>query len=620
MDRQLIRRVPPELRAIICQSLAFRDLFNLARSYRDMHAIATEALFRQDAATRNSSAILWAAGASGVSEYADLAMLVLRQSIWYGGQVNARHVICDAVCTAIHVAVAHGSLRFVKELIRLDAETNNTFSLRLWRFLNVRRYRHDLDIGLRLKEFSKRARIQGKCWALLLPAMVRGDWQIVSLLLGRNCSCYLAIHHKYLFMPPLKEAPTIYTAYTIHHFLVEEGTFPAFHQMLFERFSHEIALPGSASAMPPLMKAVEKGNETAAAMLLTLPQDLNVTSSLGWPVLSYAIEVAATLLTPKMRDWGASMVRQLLEKGAGANVGAPSSPLQLAVTSLIDDKIVEDTKHPRRMCNMIEDLLDFGADVNVMMADGHSLSQHLFLQAQKENDHRHLRGLLVNFLDHGTRVNDWFPDGTSMLAKAIAPTSTMGKPLIVRLLYHGARPAPHEYDGILHRWLRKDKTLPKPIEDGLASLAPGFSQPAIDRAFADIVWRKDAKQFDTLKQWHETSRPSSLLAKALGNRFARLSELYALPFNPNWQSAGGQSYAHLVVEALSNEVYNERQALEEMQRLIARGVRVGWRDADGKTVLQRLTAVRETSLDEDPFGKLQKLLMHARLVEQGDEI
>ncbi|OAA45335.1 Ankyrin repeat-containing domain protein [Beauveria brongniartii RCEF 3172] len=404
MARCTILDVPPELRVIICQYLEFRDLFSLIRSHRNIYEIALDALFRRDALTRNSSAIMWAASASGSSvEYANMAMMILDRSIKNGGQVDARHYKKDAVSTALHVAVAHGNKSFVEQLIYYGASINS-FSLRLWEFLSVGRFNEKMNSATRLRDFAKKARIQDQCWFPLLPAMFRHGPQVANLVLNHRSNCYLAIEHKYLYVPPLRKIPKISAAYTIHHLLVEEDVFPHLHQTLFHHFRAHATFPAPVSRMSPLMKAITKGNRAATEILISLPQDLNVVSNLGWPALSYAVEGAATQFMPKARDWSKSVVKLLLEKGANANMGSPSSPLQLAVTSLVEDKIEVDPGHQKRMRQVIEVLLDYGADVNVTTADGGNLSHYMFRKMEAHSNRHSFRKLFVQFLGHGMRA------------------------------------------------------------------------------------------------------------------------------------------------------------------------------------------------------------------------
>ncbi|KAM3556845.1 hypothetical protein ARSEF4850_005345 [Beauveria asiatica] len=619
MARCTILDVPPELRVMICQYLEFRDLSSLIRSHRNIYESALDALFRQDALTRNSSAIMWAASASGVSvEYATMAVRILYRSINNGGEVNARHYKHDAVSTALHVAVAHGHQRFVKELIDYGA-TINSFSLRLWEFLSVGRFSEKLDSATKLRDFAKKAKIQHLCWFPLLPAMFRHDFQVAELLLDYRKSCYLAIEAKYLHVPPLRKIPNISAAYTIHHLLVEGNVFPNLHTALFHQFRAHVAFPGPVSRMTPLMKAIKEGNQEATKILISLPQDLDAVSNLGWPALSYAVEGAATQFMPKARDWSKSVAKLLLEMGANANTGSPSSPLRLAVTSLVEDKIEVDPGHQNRMRQIIEVLLDYGADVNVTTAAGFNLSHYMFLEMEAHSKRQSFRKLFAQFMGYGMRVNDLFPDGTSFLGKSLA-SPVIGEKITAGLLDHDARPTPQESDDILHGWLVKYKKLSKKLESHLPVLSPMFSQPAVDRAFHQTITSHDVKRFDTLFELRKPSDPSFMLGIALREHFARREDLYVLPFDANWIDSNGQGYPHIVIEGLGVGTYNQREAIAEMCRLIAKGVKLDQRDHEGMTVLQRLTQVQELSKDDDSFGILERLLARSRLKEIGNEI
>ncbi|OAA71625.1 ankyrin repeat-containing protein [Cordyceps fumosorosea ARSEF 2679] len=632
MVHHTILGLPAEVRITICDYLEVKDLSNFSKTCWDIKPYAREEMYRRDAATRNSSAILWAAGASGCGgEYSAMAVSMLQYSVQHGGDVNARYFMDgDATCTVIHVAAAHGSRSFVEELLRLGALIG-TYSLRLWKFLNVGRFRQDLDIAGKLNAFSQRTRLQDQCWFPLMPAMFQPAPTVARLLLDSNHPCRLAIHHRHLFVPPLQRAPLINAEYTLHHLLVEQNVFPDLHKELFERFRHSITVPAASSGrLSPLMRAVQKGNESATDILLSFSQDLDAVSGLGWPVLSYAVEGASTLLVPKARDWSASLVPRLLEKGAGVNVGGPSSPLQLAVTSVVEDEIVTDPKHRKRMLAMIEVLLMHEADVNARTARGQRLGQYVFQKMQKGRDVNLLRHLFTAFLKHGMNVHEPFPDETSFLARSLSLASGATKTTVIAaLLACGARPEPHECDDILRRWLltskdNKNSMLPKEMEEKLPELAHHFTQTAVDSAFTKLVRDKDNKHFDALVQWRQTSRPSNVLAVAIQNRFPRRDALYALPFAPAWQNKYGQGYAHLVMQGLEEGIYDEKAAVGEMRRLIKGGVSLGHRDDEGKTVLQHLSIIRRALEGEpdkpDKLERLEKLLSRRRLEEIGNEV
>lgn len=623
MAHRTIFSLPDELIVMICRCMEFQDLRALAQAHRSrISGIATEVLFRRDAATRNSSAILWAASASGVSvEYANLAVRILQISVKYGGDVNAIHYRSDAVCTALHVAVAHGNKVFVEELIHYRANIN-TFSVRLWKFLSVGQFNENMDRATQLRKFAKKTKIQDYCWLAALPAMFRHDPQVALLLVQQGCPCHLALARTDIHVPPLVKRPRMNTAYTIPHLLVEENAFPDHPEAvksLFERFGGEGSLTEPASGMPPLMKAVEIGNETAVDALLSFPQNLNAVSPRGQSMLCYAVEGAASHFTPKKRNWSATVVKRLLDNGAGANTGRPFSSLQRAVMSVLDDEAVADVNHTKRMRQVIGYLLDYGADVHTLMEGGLSLGQHLFLEMQENNKSHLLRDLFLQFLQYGLRVDDLFPDGSSFFGKALN-SSTIGKQLMANMLDHGVRPAPHECDQVLKLWVRKSKRLPKKIEQELHQLAPMFSQAAVDQAFSYIVSNNESRLFDTLSQCRETSLPSQLLATGLREHFSRRGSLYRLPFDPAWQNSKGQGYGHIIVEELGHKVYSEREAVEAIDCLIAKGLRLDLRDHDGKVVLQRLTLLQEQLGGEDLLLKLERLLMRARLKEQEDEI
>lgn len=624
MMHRTIFSLPDELIVMIYRCMDFQDLRALAQAHRSrISGIATEILFRRDAATRNSSAILWAASASGVSvDYANLAVRILQISVQYRGDVNAIHYRSDAVCTAFHVAVAHGNKTFVEELIHYRANIN-TFSVRLWKFLSVGQFSKSLDRAAQLRKFAKKTKTQDYCWLATFPAMFRHDPQVALLLVQRGCPCNLALARKDIHVPPLVKRPRINTAYTIPHFLVEGNAFPDHPEAvksLFERFGGEGSLTEPASGMPPLMKAIEIGNETAVDALLSFPQDLNAVSPLGWSMLCYAVQGAASHLMPNpKRNWSATVVKRLLDNGAGANTGRPLSSLQRAVVSVLDDEAVADVNHTRRMRRVIGYLLEYGADVHTLMEGGLSLGQHLFLKMEENNKGHLLRDLFLQFLEYGLRVDDLFPDGSSFFGKALN-SSTIGKQLMADMLDHGVRPAPHECDQVLELWLRKSKRLPKKIEQELHQLAPMFSQAAVDQAFSYIVSNNESRLFDTLSQCRETSIPSQLLAAALRSSFSRRESLYRLPFDPAWQDNKGRGYGHIIMEELGQKVYSEREAIEAIVHLIANGLRLDLRDHEGKVVLQRLTLLQHQLKGEDPLGKLERVLMRSRLKEQEDEI
>lgn len=616
--RYTLGALPGELLTLISEHLANCDLFNFALVSQYIYFHANRVLYRRDAHHGNSFAILWAASASGFStQYAQAAIQTLRLSVDCGGNINTLHYRDDAFSSAFHVAVAHGNKIFIHELIRHQANTDS-FSFRLWEFLNTGRFGRQLNSAVRLKSFATEAKIENHYWLPMLPAMFRSDLNIANVLASRGCPACLAFHHKRPYTPPFSYPPQISHGYTIHHLLVDQDLFPEHQASLFQRFGNAANLPERRSRMTPLMKAVQKANHKATDMLLSLPQELDALSSTGWPAISYAVQGASTLYTPAARDCSASLVKALLDKGANPNVRTWSSPLQLAATSLLDDQIATDPKHTRRMRQVVSDLLENGADVNVRMRTGQTLGQWVVLELDC-HEPALPRGLLIEFLDHGMNANVFFPDGTSMLGRCLA-SDAINKPLLIALLYHGAQPTPQECDTLLYRWVRKDKTLLKEIKEKLPVFAVKFSQDAVDKAYTSIVLSNEGKRFDLLMEWRRTTtKPSQLLGTALRHKFSRRQDLYALPFDPTWHNKHGQGYGHIILDGLKTGIYTEKEAIKEMKQLLAKGLKLSMRDKEGMAVLQQLTALRQ-SMDDDAFGNLESLLTRSRLLEIGNEI
>ncbi|KAJ3493177.1 hypothetical protein NLG97_g4898 [Lecanicillium saksenae] len=611
--------LPDELKLEVCQYLEFSDLFRLSLVSRGVAGVATEVMYKRDARSGKSHAILWAASASGFSEdHGKHSIKILEYSKYYGGNVNAFHYQGNAFCTALHVAAAHGNKVFVEKLIEHGANIN-AYSLKLWRFLRVGRFRRELDSATILKAFAQRSKTQNYCWLPLLPAMFRYDPYVARILARGGSSHHLALHRRNIFVPPLLKEPQITDGYTIHHFLIDERRFPDLRGKLFCHFKESLALPERKSRMSPLMKAIHNGNEEITEILIPISQQLDMTSVIGWPALSYAVQRAATFDMPKKRDWSVSIVRALLNQGADPNIGQPSPPLEIAVTDLLKDSIIPEQKHMRRMRQIISDLLDHGASPNLWMRSGQTLGQFVFREIEKRPNTHFIRDILAEFLEKGLRLNILFPDGTSILGRALA-SSSVGPKLALSLLPYDPFLTPDECDSVLKRWARKDKSLPKEFKENLDLFAPRASQPAIDGAYTSIILDNNAKELAVLMGYRYTTRPSNLLATAIRHKAACREALFPRSFDPLWTNVRGQSYGHIIIEELGRGKYTEKEAIQDMTTLLARGLRLDIRDNEGQVVLQRLMQLPQVLNDEDAFPKLDRLIMRCRMKEQENEI
>ncbi|KAJ6784550.1 hypothetical protein PWT90_07754 [Aphanocladium album] len=571
-------------------------------------------MYRRDARCGNSYAILWAASASGCSEdHASFAIRTLCSSVKYGGNVNAFHYRGKAVCTALHVAAAHGNRTFVEVLLENHANVD-AYSLRLWKFLRTGLFRAEMNRATILKEFAKRTKLKNYCWLPLLPAMLRDSPYVAESLLQRQCSYHLALHCRNIFSPSLLKRPDMTEGYTVHHFLVDEGGFPASRSKIFHHFKDGVAIPERKSRMTPLMKSIQKADERSTETLISLSQKFDVTSATGWPALSYAVEGVSTFDTPKKRDWSASIVRQLLEKGANPNIGRPLQPLELAVTRLLEH--TTDPGRAKQMRETILELLEHHADTNSQMSSGMTVGQFLYLEIEKKPTLTALRSLLKEFLGKGMRTNILFPDGTSILWRALN-SNDLKRTIPTVLLKHGAHLTTAECDNLLLVWAGKKEKLHNDVEAQLSTFAVKCSQDTVNAAYSQIISNNDAAKYGDLINWRAATNMNVLVAKAIRHGFSRRHDLFGRAFDPNWQNKNMKSYAHIIIDVACDGPYNEAVPMEDLRILQKRGMSLQLKDRDGLTAFQSLNRQREGWEGSDPFGKLQRQMGFDLLAETG---
>ena len=117
--------IPNELKDMIASNLPMRDLASLRRINKAWNAVASRCLYIRDAQEQGSRAIRWAAlhGHSGARGGCQVNVRIIRQSLRFGGDVNAVHTEGDnKFAQALHLAAARNRLPLVRLLLQMNAD------------------------------------------------------------------------------------------------------------------------------------------------------------------------------------------------------------------------------------------------------------------------------------------------------------------------------------------------------------------------------------------------------------------------------------------------------------------------------------------------------------------
>lgn len=603
--------LPAELRLQIGKYLSQSDLYKLSLVCRATQYEATEQLYRKDAREGNSYAIAWAARTSSIYEASSFQTMKL--SLWHGGSIDAKQSKNGAFVSIIHIAAAHGSQAFVRELLRQGASVHS-HSIQPWEFLN-------LDLATKLRQHTRQKRIAGYYCLPLLLAMFRPDFLVAEELIAAHCTAYLAIQTSDEIQLAREHHPLLTEAYTIHHMLIASNIFIDQWDLIFDHFRAEVTVLEPASRMPLLMKTLEEGNVDAAEYVFKIEQNLNILSPIGWSSLAYAAKGALAFERPKRRNWSADMLVRLLERGANPNAGRQAYPLEIPLRTLLEKQLT-DVDQIRRTKKMIFSLLDHHADLNVVPWQGPSIGQAFFTVIENQPTFTTtFQEIFFRFLECGIDVNHLFPDRTSLLGRSLGPRFK-SRIMADKLLKYNARMTPREFDGFFRNWVKNNFKFPKDFS--MQYHIRMLSQDTIDRAYRYIVKGRDDKKYEILKKNRGTiTEPNCIVPIWLQHHNWHRDDMFALGFDPNWQSATRQGYAHMIVERLCNNPQQANLALEDMKRLIEKGMKVGLRDSDGRTAYQRLNRLIETFPECTPevkgLMKLKTIMAQQRLEEIPNE-
>ncbi|KAJ2974206.1 hypothetical protein NQ176_g6178 [Zarea fungicola] len=603
--------LPAELRLNIGKYLGQSDLYKLSLVCRATQSEATEQLYKKDAREGNSYAIAWAARTSSICEAA--AFQTLKLSLCHGGSIDAKQLKNGAFASIIHIAAAHGSRDFVKELLTQGANVHSR-SIRPWEFLN-------LDLARKLRQHTGQKRIRGYYCLPLLLAMFRPDFLVAEELIAAHCTPYLAIQTSDEIQPSREDRPLLTEAYTIHHMLIASNIFMDQWDLIFRHFRAEVIVLEPASRMPLLMKTLEEGNVDAAEFVFKTKQNLDILSPIGWSSLAYAAKGALAFDRPKRRNWSADMLVRLLERGANPNAGRQAYPLEIPLRTLLEKQLT-DADQIRRTKKMIFSLLDHHADLNVVPWQGPSIGQAFFTVIENQPTFTTtFQEIFFRFLECGIDVNHLFPDGTSLLGRSLGPRFK-SRIMADKLLKSDARTTPREFDGLFRSWVKSEFKFPK--EFSLQHHIRMLSQDTIDWAYRYIVKHRDDKKYEILKEnWRPIAEPNRLVRIWLQHNNWHRDDMFALDFDPNWQGTTRAGHAHVIVERLRDNPQQANHAIEDIKRLIERGLKVGLRDSDGCTAYQRLNRLiatfDECTSDVKPLMKLKTIMGLQRLKEIPNE-
>ncbi|CAG9991486.1 unnamed protein product [Clonostachys byssicola] len=615
-SRPYMAQIPNEIQTQICTYLPTAGLANLAVTCRTTHGAARRVLYLRNATEEDSSAVKYAIIVSAKKYTENVALRIIGLAISHGAQLDTihRHPTKPQIyATALHMAAALGYCLIVKRLLQHNVCVTST-SQNLWEMIQLDSYEMDQIIRRAAPCFTDtlswcprkvKHHLAMAPWLPLFVPFLRGNREILKLLLPRVPDCRLTRDFR-------NQGCGALTA--LHVLSARENQDESLLQKVLQLSTNFIneKLPGVGGSA--LHIALRQGNESMFQMLVDKGADLNLqTESLGYAPIHIAIICCYEADMPERKVYQ-SFIELLVEKGA--DLDRPTlfegfTPLMTLVGAAeFDWKLSY-----RNMKQLVDLFLAKGCRVNHMAPGGQTFVSLLLERIIEKNGNPSLEALLKDVIDYGASLNNPLPGGTS-IAKAYVIDSERCTRLAKILVKKGARIYDQEVDIVFlscfknprvhkryHLKSTKDHTI-----DLLEEKKSLVSQDAINESFRYAVLVDSQKLVNDLRNtWgFSPTNPDDLVWLALQDPNRRLMEfVLELDFNPN-MIRRSRSCLHLIVAQLANDRYTEEVAIINAKALIEKGTSVLWKDAEGKTAIQRL---RE--LDEERFRKAEERLRKA---------
>ncbi|KAK3192025.1 hypothetical protein K4F52_002070 [Lecanicillium sp. MT-2017a] len=603
----LWQTIPPELILEIFNYLSPDSLTKVALTHRLISPYATAALFKNNAKYDNSTAILWAAFASGSERHKQQAQHVLNASVKYLGNVNAVHRHGSSYVTALHISIHQGNVDFVRQLLEHGAHVTA-------RCFQMHKYLAKSDVYHLSRDSSPNSvqrfkRLSNLEWLPLFVCVADENWQLTRLLIRGGAPGYVALRPHSGFLSG--------EAVTIFHLIVNASKhmFQEKLPMLINKYPCCLNMRSVRRQSTALFVAIRTGKEDTVTELLKGQANPNIPDVGGVTPLIEAIRgTAYTFGSPRKRTWYGNLAKSLLDHGANPNSDGPLSPLVEAISLMKDDWVYQS----KPMAAVIDALLEHDVNVNVHGQDGEMVTHFILSNILKREGNKSLERILEALIKGGASINEPCHQGSSMLFKAL-DSETSPKSVTELLLEKGASILPDEADGILLRWVsrRRDKVLSDCVEKHFPHIKTAAACRAFNKILAEEVPDR-MKKFEWLRSRFPSATVSSMaVAKAFLDDNLKISPgvLTTLTFDVKWVDEEGRGFLHLVVYNLQTRSrYKESVAILDTNNLIKAGISFLVRDREGKTALGRLIE------SKTEYMELEILFHRQRAKERGEDL
>lgn len=589
---------------MILEFLPPKSLKSIISTCKVLSGLATEVLYTHNAKYDNSTAILWAASASGSKKHKRIAFQVLSQAITYKGNVNAIHRCHSSYVTALHVATDQGDADFVGQLIRHGANT----SARCFLFYDFIRSSTAIFDGLQNSHkpsLEPQQKVPSLEWLPLIFPAVAGNWPLARLLMKNYAPGYIAVKQNSFDST---------FGMTIIHFCILTGTFFEKSEKIINKYRSCIDIRSPARETTALMMSIQYGDEKIGTELLMANANPNIPDRYGATPLTKALQGTLAFAWDQVkRAWCGRFVTTLLDHGADPNPVEGPNPLVLAIAFAKDDWVFQG----RSMTIAIDALLQRDAQVNVRLDNGLTLVQFLCDIIMEKNGSKSLETLLEKFILKGADIQEPYMNGKTILAKTMEQETGV-KTVTDLLLKHGAVLRPDDADIALESWILHRSAWTSSFD--IATCQSYVTQEKINWAFNRVLCDDIRDQLTKFNWIQDHFIPTSVSSDAVAKAFLKvgpkmiLGALTALPFDVNWVDGEGRGFLHLIVVNLAScAKYKEKGALWDTNNLITAGISVLQRDNDGRTALGRLMNL------PTKYNELENLLHRQRLAEMGED-
>lgn len=589
--------LPSELKRLIMSHLNASEVSHLGQTSQCWYHFAIPQLYTRDASVGNSFAISWAASNADDDITINAAFRTLNISQLHGGQVNEIHqgfprevegVTFFETSTALHLAVVRRNWRIAKRLLEMGARLDIPCSGVRWFWRATGSNVHNPWERLRL--FS--ALFEGESsfgpWFPLFLAFFQNDPTTGRALVAQGASRDAMI---------ITSQDGTTSRISILHFAAADASVNLNQwRFLFEAFRKDIDEVCTEKNITPLQAALRSGCHQGMKILVQNGADMEASHGSSRTPLVELVDRLRFIEPYSMKfQMHLRCLWNLVRWGANVNPDGDSVLVPAILYFMKGPLYYRTAKH------VIDLLLRRGADPNSISSNGlhgmgvyvtnviHELVAVILRLKADARAMQMLRTVLSDLFYRGldvTTPEPWLP---SPLATAIQSQNAQPKWLCKMLYEHGATLHDHEANAVFLHWCDHPRLW---TEYDVSQLVGGISPPIVAFCYRK-AFSSDLPALCERLVRLPLAAPldHGLMARSVfasGKKWAwrAMVGLEVQGDFITWDLISGENMLHLTVRFFNAVLdYSAVEAIDDISKLIRRGVGISWRSLDGHNSL-----------------------------------